>query len=78
MKKFFSDKVKNILKVLGIIVALLVVFDVRVSWQRSMPDDSDAVCSLKTGNGYVVSNGFSGVFLHRRASLDAECARRLK
>lgn len=68
---------KNIFKIIAIVVVILIVFDVRISWQHSMPDDGQVVCSLK-GDGYVVSNGFSGVFLRRRSDLDATCASHMK
>lgn len=68
---------KNFLKVLAVVVVILVIFDVRISWQHSMPDDGQVVCSL-TGTGYVVSNGITGVFMRRRADLDATCASHMK
>jgi hypothetical protein len=73
MKKFLEGKFGTALKIIAALVVILIVFDVRVSWQFSMPGDKDAVCSLKTGKGYVVSNGFTGVFMHRSEALDAEC-----
>lgn len=68
---------KTILQVLAVVAILLLIFDVRVSWQASMPDDGQIVCSL-TGNGYVVSNGLTGVFMRRRSDLDATCASHMK
>jgi hypothetical protein len=73
MKKLLEGKIGTALKILAALVVILVVFDVRVSWQLSMPDDKDAVCSLKSGKGYLVSNGFTGVFMRRAESLDAKC-----
>jgi hypothetical protein len=73
MKKFLEGKFGAALKIILAIVVILIVFDVRVSWQFSMPDDKDTVCSMKTGKGYAVSNGFTGVFMRRVPSLDAEC-----
>jgi hypothetical protein len=75
MKKFLEGKLGTALKIILALVVILIVFDVRVSWQVSMPDDKDTVCSLKTGKGYAVANGFTGVFLRRLPSLDAECER---
>ena len=75
MKKFLEGKLGTALKVIAALVVILIVLDVRLSWQFSMPDDKDTVCSMKTGNGYQVSNGVRGVFLRRESSLDAECAR---
>jgi hypothetical protein len=73
MKKFLEGKLGAALKIVAAVVVILLVFDVRVSWQVSMPDDKDTVCSMKTGKGYAVSNGFTGVFMRRVPSLDAEC-----
>jgi hypothetical protein len=70
---------KNKIAIAVVFVSVLIaLIGVRMYWQASMPDDSDIVCSLKTGHAYVVNNGFSGVFLKRRQSLDAECEKRLK
>jgi hypothetical protein len=66
MKKFLEGKFGTALKIILAIVVILIVFDVRVSWQFSMPDDKDTVCSMKTGRGYAV-------FMRRVPSLDAEC-----
>jgi hypothetical protein len=66
---------KTILKIVAAIVILLVVLDVRVSWQQGMPDSGEVICSLKSGKGYVVVNDVRGVFLRRAEALDSECAK---
>lgn len=73
MKKFLEGKWGTAIKIIAALVIILIVFDVRVSWQFSMPDDKDAVCSIKTGKGYVIANGFTGVFMRRSEALDTEC-----
>jgi hypothetical protein len=65
------------MKAMAAIAVLSLIFDIRVNWQKSMPDDGEVVCSLK-GEGFVVSNGLSGVFLRRRTDLDATCASHMK
>jgi hypothetical protein len=66
---------KTALKVVLVVLLLLVVLDVRISWQHGMPDDGEKVCSLKSGKGYVVVNDVRGVFLSRAEALDSECAK---
>jgi hypothetical protein len=76
MKNFFTrENVKGLLKVIGVVLLLVAVLDVRVSWQMTMPKDGEQVCSLKAGEGYEVSNGIRGVFLRREPSLDARCSK---
>jgi hypothetical protein len=76
MKNFFTrENIKGLLKVLGAVVLLVAVLDVRISWQLGMPKDGTPMCSLGAGEGYDVANDVRGVFLRRDKSLDARCSK---